>query len=86
MNFVPVPAGAGYWYQAGTQTIDPVNSGTTVVTPEGKELLKFTIVQPFAVSDYSEPVLPRNLVLALVGVDCDYAGTIWYDNISFVSR
>jgi endoglucanase len=83
LNFAPIPAGAGYWHQAGMQVIDPVSGGETVITPDGAELLKFTLSQPFTVTDYSEPVLPRNLVLALAGNACDYAGNIWYDNIAF---
>jgi len=86
LHFIPVPGGGSYWHEAGAQAMDPVNGGETVTTPDGRTLLKFTLIQPFSVADYTEAALPRNLVLALAGEECDYTGYIWYDNIGFISK
>ena len=84
LTVVPVPGGGSFWHEAGTQSIDPVNGGELITTPDGRQLLKFSITQPFSISDYAEDLLPRNLVLVLFNDDSDYAGTVWYDNIGFV--
>ena len=88
MEVCPIPNGAGYWYQIpGSVSIDPLNDGTPVIALDGKELLKYTLIKPFNINEYSQPnIRPRNLVLALHGSDCDYTGDIYYDNITFLTQ
>ena len=84
LTVVPVPGGGTFWHEAGSQSIDPVNGGELITSPDGRQLLKFSITQPFSISDYTEDLLPRNLILVLFNDDSDYVGTVWYDNIGFI--
>ncbi|MBO4862977.1 MAG: cellulase family glycosylhydrolase [Eubacterium sp.] len=89
----PIPDGDGWWYQAGQIVIDPVNGGTPVTTPGGRELLKFSGFVPLNkdIENYGEYTHPdnvplRNIVLALHNLDSDFDGRIYYDNITLVDR
>ena len=88
MEVCPIPNGAGFWYQIpGSANIDPVGGGESVTASDGRALLKYTIVKPFDISNYSQSnIRPRNLVLALHGSGCDYVGDIFYDNIGFLTQ
>ncbi|MCR5632809.1 MAG: cellulase family glycosylhydrolase [Eubacterium sp.] len=84
-----IPNGDGYWYQSGGFTLDPVNGGTAVTTPGGRELLKYTVYVPlnnteYGVYPFSENVAIRNTILALHNADSDYEGRVYYDNIGYV--
>ena len=82
-----IPDGEGYWYQSGTFTFDPTQ-GEEVTAPGGRKLLKYYAYVPLNNTTYGEypfvesPI--RNTILALHGVDCDFEGRIYYDNIRYV--
>lgn len=81
----PVPNGAGYWYQAGEQTIDSVNGGERITNSEGTELLKYHVSIPFSKDGnypYSDEVPIRNLILVFKSDKSDYNGYIYCDNIT----
>lgn len=82
----PIPDGAGYWYEAGNMTIDPVNGGESITNSEGTTLLKYHISIPFSEDGsfpYSDQVPLRNLVLIFANAESDYSGYIYCDNIEF---
>ncbi|MCR4845876.1 MAG: cellulase family glycosylhydrolase [Eubacterium sp.] len=88
------PNGMGYWYQSGGITLDPVNGGTPVTTPGGRELVKYNVYVPlnnegadyglYPFSNAEEEAVIRNIILALHNADSDYEGRIYYDNIRYV--
>ena len=81
---IPVPDGAGWWYEAGRPDIDPVNGGEVITTDDGRQLRKYTIDLPFTINDYSSLVRVRNIILALFNYgNSDYSGNVYYDNIGF---
>ncbi|MCL2627270.1 MAG: glycoside hydrolase family 5 protein [Oscillospiraceae bacterium] len=81
---IPVPDGAGWWYEAGRVDIDPINGGEVITTADGRQLRKYVIDLPFTIQDYSSPVRVRNIILALFNWgETDYSGTVYYDNIGF---
>jgi len=89
LTIVPEPDGAGYWYEAGQISIDPINGGERFINSEGVALRKYTIVLPFKIADYSgdDEVRVRRIILALFnGDDSDYSGFVYYDNIGFIMR
>ena len=62
--------------------------GEEVTAPGGRKLLKYYAYVPLNNTTYGEypfvesPI--RNTILALHGVDCDFEGRIYYDNIRYV--
>lgn len=81
----PIPNGAGYWYQAGEQAIDPVDEGEIIINSEGTKLMKYHISIPFSEDGnypYSDEVPIRNLVLVFKSDNANYNGYIYCDNIT----
>ena len=81
----PIPNGAGYWYQAGQQAIDPVDGGEIIINSEGTKLMKYHISIPFSEDGnypYSDEVPIRNLVLVFKSDNANYNGYIYCDNIT----
>lgn len=85
-----IPNGDGYWYQSGTFTLNPL-SGEEVVTPSGKELLKYYLYVPlnnkpedYGKYPFSEDIEIRNIILALHNENSDFDGRVYYDNIRYV--
>jgi len=83
---IPEPDGAGWWYEAGTVEIDPVNDGEVITNDFGKELRKYTIELPFSISQYSERVRVRSIILVLYNNEgsSDFSGNVYFDNIGFM--
>lgn len=82
----PIPDGAGYWYEAGNMTIDPVNGGEAITNSEGTELLKYHVSVPFSADGsfpYADEVPLRNLVLVFASAESDYNGAVYCDNVEF---
>lgn len=86
INVCPIPDGAGYWYEAGGTSIDPINEGEALTNSDGSDLRKYHVAVPFSEDGsfpYSDDVPLRNLVLVFSSGESDYNGYIYCDNVMF---
>jgi endoglucanase len=84
LTICPIPDGDGYWYQTDQIEITG-EQGIEVLSPDGKELLKFYVTVPlFPEGSYPFTVRIRNLITVLSSAASDYAGIVYYDNIGFL--